>query len=65
MKMHKKGSIHHWFSVMLTAIVVAASLCGCGTGKTSNSIPMGAAENEILTLSPVAQDKEMVTIHYE
>ena len=65
MKMHKKGSILRRFGGMLTAIVVAASLSGCGTGKTSNSIPMGAAENEILTLSPVAQDKEMVTIHYE
>lgn len=28
-------------------------------------IPVGAAEDEILTLTPVDQSKEMVTIHYE
>ena len=28
-------------------------------------MPKGAAANEILTLNPVAQNKELVTIHYE
>lgn len=30
-----------------------------------DALPLGAAENEILTLTPVDQDKEMVTVHYE
>ena len=47
---------------MLLAAAAAVTLGGCGQG---GKLPAGAAENEILCLSPVAQDKELVTIHYE
>lgn len=36
-------------------------LCGC----TNNKLPLGAAENEILTMIPVQQDKKLVTVRYE
>ena len=52
-------------ATMLMTVMVTASLSGCGGGNTESRIPSGTAENEILTLSPVAQDKELVTIHYE
>ncbi|MGN0577403.1 MAG: 5'-nucleotidase C-terminal domain-containing protein [Ruminiclostridium sp.] len=45
--------------ILLAAVV---TLGGCGQ---SDKLPKGAAENEILSLTPVAQDKELVTIHYE
>ena len=52
-------------AAMLMTVMVAASLSGCGSGNAESRIASGTAENEILTLSPVAQDKELVTIHYE
>lgn len=38
-------------------------LSGCGAEKTPEI--KGAAENEILTHTPVDQSKEMITVHYE
>ncbi|MGN1163811.1 MAG: extracellular solute-binding protein [Candidatus Ornithospirochaeta sp.] len=59
---------------MRTAAVIMALLLLAGCTRTTvtgitttaeSTLPKGAYENEILTMSPVAQDKEMVTIHFE
>ena len=65
MKMMNKKPFRRLFAVMLAAVVIAFSLGGCSAGSSGSKMPMGAATNEILTLSPVSQDKELVTIHYE
>lgn len=65
MMSHKMHSIIRMLGVMLAAIGIAASLSGCSAGSTGGRMPKGAAANEILTLNPVAQNKELVTIHYE
>ena len=65
MKMMNKKPFRRLFAVMLAAVVIAFSLGGCSAGNTRSKIPSGAAVNEILTLSPVSQDKELVTIHFE
>ena len=50
----------------LAACLALLCLTGCDRRtEQSSRLPVGAAENEILTLTPVAQDKELVTIHYE
>ena len=63
--MRKNQSLIRMLTVMLAAVVAAVSLSGCSAGSSGSKMPTGAATNEILTLSPVAQDKELVTIHYE
>ena len=65
MNMHKNKQGRRVLAAMLMTVMVAASLSGCGGGNSESRIASGTAENEILTLSPVAQDKELVTIHYE
>ena len=65
MKMMNKKPFRRLFAVMLAAVVIAFSLGGCSAGSSGSKMPTGAATNEILTLSPVSQDKELVTIHYE
>ena len=63
--MKRKNTICRVIAAMLMTVMVTISLSGCGGKNTKSSIPSGAAANEILTLSPVAQDKELVTIHFE
>ena len=63
--MRKNQPLFRMLTVMLAAVVTAVSLSGCSAGSTGSKIPSGAAVNEILPLSPVSQDKELVTIHYE
>lgn len=46
----------------LATALAALCLGGC---SQSAKLPKGASENEILTLAPIQQDKEMVTIHFE
>ena len=65
MMLKNKKPYRRLFTVMLAAIAAAFSLSGCSAGNAGSKMPTGAAANEILTLSPVAQDKEMVTIHFE
>ena len=62
--MKRNNKICRVIAAMLMTVMVAASLSGCG-GNSESRIASGTAENEILTLSPVAQDKELVTIHFE
>ena len=54
---------------ILLAGLLAVCLSSCGkSGGSKNeqaALPKGAATDEILTLSPVAQDKELVTVHFE
>ena len=61
MNTHKNKQGRRVLAAMLMTVMVAASLSGCGGGDAESRIPPGTAENEILTLSPVAQDKELVT----
>ena len=63
--MKRDNKICRVIAAMLITAMVTISLSGCGEKNTKSSIPSGTAANEILTLSPVAQDKEMVTIHFE
>ena len=65
MNMHKNKQGRRVLAAMLMTVMVAAFLSGCGGGNSESRIASGTAENEILTLSPVAQDKELVTIHFE
>ncbi len=65
MMSHKNHSIIRMLGVILAAIGIAASLSGCSARSTGGRMPKGAAANEILTLTPVVQNKELVTIHYE
>lgn len=62
--MKRNNKICRVIAAMLMTVMVAASLCGCG-GNSERRIASGTAENEILTLSPVDQNKELVTIHFE
>lgn len=55
---------------LIAAALAVLCLSGCSragnpAGRDPSALPRGAAENEILTLSPVARDKQLVTIHYE
>lgn len=55
---------------LLAVCMAVLCLSGCTRGadrqeQQSAPLPIGAAANEILTLTPVAQDKELVTVHYE
>ena len=63
MKMNKR--MYRVIAIILTTVMVAASLSGCGGKIFKKGVLSGTAENEILTLTPVDQDKEMVTIHFE
>ena len=63
--MKRNNKIFRVIAAMLITVMVTISLSGCGGKNTKSSIPSGTAANEILTLSPVAQDKELVTIHFE
>lgn len=63
--MKRNNKICRVIAAMLITVMVTISLSGCGGKNTKSSIPSGTAANEILTLSPVAQAKELVTIHYE
>ena len=63
--MKRNNKICRVIAAMLISVMVTISLSGCGEKNTKSSITSGTAENEILTLSPVAQDKELVTIHFE
>lgn len=47
---------------ILALSLVLLCLSGCSAG---NPALKGTAENEILTMKPVDQNKTMVTIHYE
>lgn len=50
---------------MMYILVIALGI-GCLSGcEMRKKLPLGASENEILSLVPVHQDKELVTIHYE
>ncbi|MBE6851931.1 MAG: extracellular solute-binding protein [Ruminococcus sp.] len=51
----------------LVLTIASALLVSCVSGceNSGSELPLGACQNEILTLSPVAQEKELVTIHYE
>ena len=54
--------------LLLLLAAAAALLTGCGRAGSpdgAQALPKGAAEDEILTLTPVDQGKELVTIHYE
>ena len=62
--MKRNNKICRVIAAMLMTVMVAASLSGCG-GNSESRIASGTAENEILTLSPVDQNKELVTIHFE
>ncbi len=69
--MKYKESSRHFFR-LLTLIVLTASvtvfLAGCGSEKDAppkSTLPKGAAENDILSLTAIDQNKEIVTIHYE
>ncbi|MDO4493998.1 MAG: 5'-nucleotidase C-terminal domain-containing protein [Clostridia bacterium] len=55
------------FAAALTAGALALTcLAGCKQKEAPKAaLPKGAYENEILTLKPVAGEKELVTIHYE
>lgn len=50
---------------VVAAAMALLCLAGCSQGEKKAELPLGAAENEILTVIPVDQEKEMVTIHYE
>ena len=63
--MKRKDKICRVIAAMLITVMVTISLSGCGGKNTKSSIPSGTAANEILTLTPVDQNKEMVTIHFE
>ena len=63
--MKRNNKICRVIAAMLLTVMVTISLSGCGGKNTKSGIPSGAAANEILTLSPVDQNKEMVTIHFE
>lgn len=54
-----KKQIFRWAAIGLCVI----GLSGCVVGK--DDLPQGAAENEILTMKPVDQNKTMITVHYE
>lgn len=61
----KKGELmkaKKTISLLAAAAMTISMISGCNNVK---KLPSGAAENEILTLSPIAQDKELVTIHFE
>ena len=63
--MKRNNKIFRVIAAMLITVMVTISLSGCGGKNTKSSIPSGTAANEILTLTPVDQNKEMVTIHFE
>ena len=52
-------------SCILISTMLVFGLSGCVSSETKNTLPIGAAENDILTVTPVNQEKELVTIHYE
>ena len=63
--MKRKNKICRVIAAMLITVMVTISLSGCGGKILKKGVLSGTAENEILTLTPVDQNKEMVTIHFE
>ena len=61
MRKQKKKQI----SCILVTTLLICSLSGYVLLRKKEALPKGAAENDILTVNPVNQDKELVTIHYE
>ncbi|WP_455616886.1 extracellular solute-binding protein [Eisenbergiella sp.] len=52
-------------SLLLSAVLYACVLCGCGAQDTEQNLPVGAAENEIIAYQPVADDKMLITVRAE
>lgn len=47
-------------------VVMLAVMITCfGSCNKNKSLPQGAKKNDILTMTPVNQDKTMITVHYE
>ena len=63
--MKRNNKICRVIAAMLISVMVTISLSGCGEKNTKSGLTSGTAENEILTLAPVDQNKELVTIHFE
>lgn len=53
------------FVAVITIVMTVFFLSGCGGKSSSRGSLSGTAKDEILTLSPVDQNKELVTIHFE
>lgn len=50
---------------LLVLLLVVGVLGKNGWGNRGQSLPQGAMENEILTMTAVDQNKVMITVHYE
>ena len=53
------------FVAVIAIVMTVFFLSGCGGKSSSRGSLSGTAKDEILTFSPVDQNKELVTIHFE
>lgn len=64
-EMNKIKTNSRVFVAVITIVMTVFFLSGCGGKSSSRGSLSGTAKDEILTLSPVDQNKELVTIHFE
>ena len=58
--MKRKRNLKFCSLILAGALVLTCALSGCGSPVSR--LPQGGAEHEVLTLTPVAQDKMMITL---
>jgi hypothetical protein len=54
-------------AILTFSMMIGVFGCGAGSDTAINSttLPQGAYDNEIITTTPVAQDKTMITVRVE